>query len=129
MSEMTDFLEDELLNHTFRNVTFTSPTTVFAALFTSATDDTGGGTEVATGSYARQAITFGAPSPAGTIANSATITFPTATASWGTVTHFAIFDAVTTGNMLMHSPLNVSKTIDTDDTAEFAVGALTVVFA
>lgn len=129
MSAMTDYLEDKLLNHTFRNIAFTSPTTVYLALFTSAPGETGGGTEVSGGDYARQSITFGAPSPSGTIKNSADITFPTATADWGTITHVAIFDASTGGNMLVYGALTTSKTVGTGDTFKVSANNLTVTFA
>lgn len=128
MSEMTNYLEDALVNHVFRNTALTSPTTVYVALFTAAPGEAGGGTEVSDGSYARQAITFAAPSN-GTISNTGTITFPTATGSWGTVTDFAILDAASGGNMLMYSPLDASKTVGNGDTATFAGSALTVTFA
>lgn len=124
-SAFSDYLEAALLNHVFRNTPMTSPTTVYLALYTAAPTDAGGGTEVSGGAYARQAITFGAPS-GGAIQNSATVTFPTATANWGTVTHFGIFDAVSAGNLLDWDALTTSKAVDTDDTAEFAVGDITV---
>lgn len=126
MAGFSDYLENAALNHFFRNVSTSSPATVYCALFTAAPADSGGGTEVTGGSYARTAITFGAPSPAGTISNSAAVTFPTATAGWGTVTHFAVFDASSGGNQLGWAALGTSKTIASSDTAEFAIGQLTV---
>jgi len=129
MSAMTDYLEDKLLNHTFRNLAFTPPTTVYLALFTAAPGETGGGTEVSGGDYARQAITFGAPSPSGTIKNSADITFPTATADWGTITHVAIMDAATAGNMLVYGALTVQKVVGTGDIFRVTTNNLTVTFA
>ena len=121
MSAMSDYLEDAILNHVFRNTALTSPTTVYAALFTTATTDAGGGTEVSGGGYARQASTFGAPS-SGTITNSADIDFGTASASWGTITHSAIYDALTVGNMLVHGALTASKTVNNGDGFKFAIG-------
>ncbi len=126
MAGLSDYLEDKLLNHTFRNTAYTQAATVYAALFTAAPSDTGGGTEVSGGSYARTAITFGAPSPSGAIANSGAVTFPTATGSWGTVTHFGIFDASSAGNLLAWGALTASKTVGSGDTAEFATGELDV---
>jgi hypothetical protein len=121
----SDYLEDAVLDHVFRNTALTSPTTVYTALYTAAPNDAGGGTEVSGNAYARVASTFGAAS-GGEIANSSAVTFDTATGSWGTVSHFAIFDAATDGNMLAHAALGASKSIAADDTAEFAVGDLTV---
>ena len=89
----------------------------YVALFTTATTDAGGGTEVTGGGYARQLVGLSAASGAGGLtSNAADIVFPTATADWGTVTHVAIMDAATAGNMIMHSPLDASKTIAAGDT-------------
>lgn len=125
----TDQLEIDVLNHVYRNTAYASPTTVYIALFTTATDDGGGGTEVSGGSYARQAITFGAPSPtppSHMISNTAKISFPQATANWGTVTHHAIFDAATGGTMLNQGAVDTPRAINTDDTAVYEIGQLNV---
>lgn len=125
MAAMTDFLEDNLLNHVLRNIAYTSPAGVFVALFTAAPGEGGGGTEVAGGSYARQTPGFGAPA-ANQVANAADITFPVATAGWGTVTHCAVFDAVSGGNMLFYGTLAQAKVVDIGDTFKFLAGNLTV---
>lgn len=122
----TNFLEDKIINHVLRNTAYTQPTTVYVALFTTATDETGAGTEVTGGSYARQSVAFDAPSPAGETQNAAQITFPVATGSWGTVTHFAIMDAVSAGNMLYQAALAVSKVVGIGDQLIFADGALQI---
>jgi len=122
----SNYLEDAVINHFLRNSSVSSPTTVYAALFTSVPSDTGGGTEVTGGSYARVAVTFGAPSPAGTTSNSVEVTYPEATAGWGTVVAFGVFDALTTGNLLYWGDITPSKTVDSGDTARFAVGDLTI---
>jgi len=101
------------------------PATVYVGLYTAAPSDSGGGTEVSGGAYARQAITFSAAA-AGTTNNSAVVTFPTATANWGTITHFALFDASTAGNMLMWSALTTSRVVNTNDIVKFSAGSLTV---
>ena len=125
MAEFTDFMENKIIDHMLRNQAYTPPSTVYVALFTSATSDAGGGTEVSGGSYARQAVTLGAAS-GGASENSADITFPTATADWGTITHVALMDALTGGNMLMHSPLDASKTVNNGDTFKINAGDLDV---
>lgn len=127
--DMTDFLKNALLNEVFRNVDYTPPATVYAALFTDATGDDGSGTEVTGGSYARTAVTFGAPSPDGTIKNSAIATFPVATANWGEVTHVAYFDSAIGGNMLTHGPLVSPKIVNNGDTFRFPVDNLQLDFA
>jgi hypothetical protein len=128
MAEMSNYLENALINATLRNTSYTSPTTVYLALYTDDPTDADTGTEVTGNAYARQAITFGAPSN-GVTSNTAAIEFPQATGSWGTVTHIAIRDALTSGNMLYHSPLDASKTIATGDVFRVAIGSLSVTLA
>ena len=128
MSEISIYLENALINGTLRATTFTAPAAVYVSLHTADPTDAGSGTEVSGGSYARQAATFGAPSN-GASTTTADITYPQATAGYGTVTHIGIFDALTTGNLLYHSPLNTSKTIDTGDIFKITSGSLTVTLA
>lgn len=128
MSEMSNYLENALVNAVLRNTSYTSPAVVYLALYTSDPTDADSGTEVSGNAYARQAITFGAPSN-GVSTNSAAIEFPQATGSWGTVTHVAIRDADTAGNMLFHTPLDASKAIATGDVFRVAIGSLSVTLA
>lgn len=121
----TDYCENKVLDHINGKSSFTMPT-AYVALFTAAPSDAGGGTEVSGGSYARVATSGATWSAAsgGSAANAAAISFPTASASWGTVTHYALFDASSSGNMLRWAALTASKTIGSGDTASFAIGAL-----
>ena len=128
MAEFSNFLENALINAVLRNTSYTSPTTVYVGLFTDDPTDADTGTEVTGGSYARTAVTMGAPSD-GVSTNSADVTFPTATASWGTVTHIGIHDASTSGNLLFHTPLDTSKTIDSGDIFKITTGNLSVTLA
>jgi hypothetical protein len=128
MSEMSNYLENALINVTLRATSYTAPTTVYVSLWTSDPTDAGSGTEVSGGSYARTAVTFAAPSN-GVTTNNADVTFPTATASWGTVGWIGINDALTTGNLLYHTPLDTSKTIDTGDIFKISTGNLSVTLA
>lgn len=128
MAEMSNFLENALINATLRNTSYTSPSTVYLGLFTSDPTDANTGTEVSGGSYARQSITFGAPSN-GVSTNSAAIEFPQATGSWGTVGWIGIMDALTTGNLLYHTPLDASKTIASGDIFKISIGSLSVTLA
>ena len=128
MAELTDYSENAILN-LMRSVAWTA-FAAYVALFTTATTDAGGGTEVTGGAYARQLVGLSAASGAGgSTSNAADITFPTATADWGTVTHVAIMDAATAGNMIMHSPLDASKTIAAGDTFKINAGDLDVTMA
>ena len=128
MAEMSNYLENALINVTLRNTAYTTPTTVYLALYTTDPTDADTGTEVTGGAYARQSITFGAPSN-GVSTNSAAIEFPQCTLSWGTVTHIGIRDALTTGNLLYHTPLDTSKVIATGDIFKIATGSLSVTLA
>lgn len=128
MANFSNYLENALINATLRNTSYASPTTVYVGLFTTDPTDAGTGTEVAGGSYARTAVTFGAPSN-GVASNNADVTFPTATGSWGTVTHVGIHDASTTGNLLYHSSLTASKTVGTGDVFKITSGNLSVTLA
>jgi hypothetical protein len=119
LAALSDYLENAMLNEVLRNVGYTPVATVYLALFTTATTDAGGGTEVTGGSYARQAITFGAAS-GGTCSNTGAVTFTSMPAA--TVTHAAIMDASTAGNMLFHGALTASKTVGAGDTLTFAIG-------
>lgn len=129
----SNYLETALLNHVYGGGDYTRPATVYIALFTAAPTDAGGGTEVTGGSYVRKAVTnnatnfpaavSGAPSSK---TNGTTISFVAATASWGTVVAFGIFDAVSGGNLMNWGDLAVSKLIDVDDIAEFPAGTLVI---
>lgn len=125
---MSNYLENALINATLRNTTYTSVATVYVSLFTSDPTDAGSGAEVSGGSYARTAVTFGAPSD-GVSTNSADVTFPTCTVSWGTVGWIGIHDASTSGNLLYHTELDTSKTIDVGDIFKISSGNLSVTLA
>jgi hypothetical protein len=128
MAEMSNYLENALVNATLRNTAYTSPSAVYLALYTSDPTDADSGTECSGTSYARQSITFGAPSN-GVSTNSAVIEFPQAGGSWGTITHVGIRDASTSGNLLYHTALDASKTIATGDVFRVAIGSLSVTLA
>lgn len=131
----SDYLEQQFLNHLFRTTKFTGPTTVYVSLHTAALTDAGTGAEVSGGSYARVTVTavnanWDVPIVSGTTyqtANTNAVTFPSPTANWGTVTDFGVWDAATTGNLLVAGTLTTSRNIQNGDNApSFAAGALTV---
>jgi hypothetical protein len=128
MAEMSNFLENAVINAVLRNTSYTSPTTVYVGLFTTDPTDAGSGNEVSGGSYARVAVTFGAPSN-GVSTNSAAVEFAQATGNWGTVAFIGLHDALTTGNLLFHTALDTSKTIETGDIFKIAIGSLSVTLA
>lgn len=128
MAEISNYLENALINGTLRGTTYTAPTTTYLALYTNDPTDADTGTEITGGSYVRQAITFSAPSN-GATSNSSAIEFPQATADWGTITHVGIRDAVTSGNLLYHSALDTSKAIANGDIFKITSTNLSVTLA
>ena len=128
MAEMSNFLETALINGTLRGTTYTAPAAVYLGLYTSDPTDANTGSEVAGGSYVRKAITFGAPSN-GVSLNTAAIEFDQATADWGTIGWVGILDAVSTGNLLYYTPLDLAKQIDTGDIFKINISNLSVTLA
>jgi hypothetical protein len=140
MSAKSDYLENKIIDHVFRNRAYSVPTAINVDLFTAAPGETGGGTLVSGGSYA--AVTVGPSDSAwkstqgtttavassgtgGQTMNGSAITYPTPTANWGSITHMALKDQ--SGNYLYHGALTTSKTVNNGDPApSFAADALTV---
>jgi hypothetical protein len=131
----TDYLEDALLKHVFTNTSYTSPTTIYVGLHTSADTDASAGTEVSGSGYARQSASFSVSGTNPTEATtSAAIEFPAATASWGTVSYAAVYDASSGGNRLAWAQLTdpsdfstaLPKTIETGDVFRISAGNLKV---
>jgi len=130
MAEMSNFLENALLNATLNATTYTAPANIYVSLWTSDPTDAGSGTEVSGGSYARTAVSFATASgTSGNVLNDADVTFPTATASWGTVGWIGINDAATSGNLLYHTALDTAKAIDSGDIFKISTGNLSVTLA
>ena len=120
----TNFLETEILDHVFAGAAYTAPSTKYLALFTSAPGETGGGTEVSGGAYARQTVAF--TTSGNTTSNNAAVEFPTATANYGTVTHVGVFDASSSGNLMAYAALSSSKAISTGDVFRVPSGDLDI---
>ena len=128
MSSFTDYTENLVLNYLLTANSVTRPTAWYVGLFTAAPSDTGGGTEVSGNGYARKATgTMTITGTATTATNAAAIEFAAASGgNWGTLTHAAIFDALTTGNMLAWAPLTTSRTINDGDVFRVPASSLTV---
>lgn len=120
---ISNYLENKLLDHFLGTTTYTKPTTVYLALYTVAPSDTGGGTEVTGGSYARQVAAFSAAS-SGTTSNSSNIDFSNMPAC--TVVGIGIHDALTSGNLLVWGTLTANKSLDAGDTLRIASGDLDI---
>ena len=124
---ISNYLENALINHILRNTAYTDPTDVYLALFTSNPDEDGSGTEVSGGSYVRKQLTAAFDAPAsGATANTALIEFVQATATWGLVSHVALFDQSSGGNLLFYGQLSASQQVDDGDTFSIAAGDLDI---
>lgn len=130
MAALSDYAEKLLLDWAMTTGSATRPTAWYVALYTAAPSDSGGGTEVSTGGYTRQAVTFGAASsPGGTTSNTGAVSFTASGANFGTVTHIGIFDNSSGGNLLWHGSMTASKTVNDGDTLEFSIGNIDLTLA
>jgi hypothetical protein len=123
---LSNTFETTVLTWLLTNSSATRPTAWYVALFTSNPDEDASGTEVSTSgtAYARQSVTFSVSG--NTATNTAAIEFPTATASYGTVTHVGVYDASTAGNLIAYAALTTSKAIDTGDVLRLPANDLDV---
>ena len=129
MAALSNFAENEMLDHMLGTGAYTAPSNVFLSLWTSDPTDAGSGTEISGNGYARQDINFGAAS-GGVATSSGVVTFPTASGgSWGNLTHIGLHDAVSSGNLLFHGSLTAAKTISDGDVMQIANGAITITAA
>ena len=128
MSAMSDYLENEILDHILGTGSYTMPTTVYVGLATGSFGDDASGSELTGNNYSRVSASFSAAS-GGTTSNSAAIEFAAATGSWGSVGFFGIFDAASSGNLLIHGAFSSAKTIASGDILRIAAGDLDVTAA
>lgn len=128
MGSFADYWENEILDHIFGKDNYTPPTIYVGLSTTDPGDDASGLAEPSGSAYARVQTSTSDWNTAsgGSLDNANDITFPQATGYWGTITHFALFDAATGGNMLAHGALGQSKSIYSGDTARFEVGDLDI---
>jgi hypothetical protein len=121
---LTNAFETTTLTWLFTTGSATRPTAWYLGLFTSDPGEGGAGTEVSGGGYSREAVTFTVSG--NTATNSGAIEWGAATASWGTVTHIAIMDAASGGNMIASNALTTSKAIGIDDIIRVPAGDLDI---
>lgn len=129
MGSFGNYWENELLDHAFNKGAYTAPEEIWVALSKAdPTDDGSGLSEHSGDAYARAETSAGDWNTAsgGVITSAADIEFSTATSDWGTLTHFALYDASSAGNMLGHAALNASRTINNGDSCKFSAGDLSV---
>lgn len=125
MANCKNFIINTLLNSALVNTAYTGPSPLFIALYTAAPSASAGGTEVTGGDYTRGTVAYSV-STAQTTANVATVTFPVASAGWGTVSGWAITDALTSGSQLFFGSFSTAKVINTGN--QFIVGTGQSVF-
>jgi len=126
MAGFSNYLETEILDHVFAGNAYTAPTTLYLALHTADPAEDGSGAEVSTSgtAYSRQTVTFTVSG--NTATTDAAVEYSTATANFGTVSHVAVWDAATAGNMLAFAALTSSKTIETGDVFRVPAGDLDI---
>lgn len=140
MAALTNYMENKVLDAWLRAQAFTFPSSSHVGLFTVAPNEAGGGTEVTAGGYQRAQVTnslanwagtqgsgttAASTGTGGTTSNNVAVTFPVATADWGTVVAFGVFDSATLGNLLFYAALTTPRSITNGSTASFAPGSLT----
>ena len=128
MSALSDYLELKFLDHFTGTASTSAPSAVYLGLSTASLQDDNSGTELTGNNYSRKAITFASAS-SGSIASNAAVEFDAATGSWGSVSHFGIFDAASSGNLLFHGAFSAAKTIASGDVLKVASGSLTITAA
>ena len=120
---LSDYLENKVLDHFLGTKAYTMPATVYIALYTAAPNDAGCGTEATGGSYARQTATFSAAS-GGATSNDTNIDFASMPAA--TIVAIGVHDAITSGNLLVWGTLSSNKALDAGDTLRIATGDLDI---
>lgn len=138
MSKFSDYLEEKIIETTLRGAVMPAPSSIYIALFTGdPTDANVTSNEVSVAAwpaYARQDAAAGAaiatgwtPSSNGVSSNAKVSTFAANNGVAAiTITHLALYDSQSGGNMLYHAPLVSSKTLQVGDVLSFGIGALTV---
>lgn len=129
MADMTDILEDKVINHFFRN-TSQGVSSAYLALYSVAPTDSTQGTELsATNGYTRStAITFSAPS-GGSTSNTDTKTFTASGGAWSAIAAHALCASATPGTNDAHMyEVVAGPTLGDGDSYEFGAGDITLSF-
>lgn len=130
MGSLSDYAENKLLDHLLKTAAFTVPSNIYVALSTANPLDTGAGMAEPVGNgYARTACNVWDAAASREASNTSVVTFPAATGAWGTITHWALFDASTGGNMLAHGSLSVANAVVNGNVVSYAAGQLSLVWA
>ena len=124
MSQFTNYSENKIYDLMYRGVSWTPPAALYMALHTASPGETGAANELSGSGYARAAVIMAAPAD-GSGSNSADVSFPAPTASWGTITHFSLWDAISGGNALAYGTLTASKVVGTGEIVKCLISNLT----
>ena len=125
MSNLSDYAENKLLDHLLGTTTYTAPTTVYIGLATQSFTDANSSVELTGNNYARKSIAFD-DAASGATDNTSAVEFNAATGSWGSVSHFGIFDQSSGGNLLLHGAFQNPKTIASGDVLKIDAGDLDI---
>lgn len=128
MSAMSDYLENKVLDHVLGTTAYTMPSTVYLGLSTASFNDDNSGTELTGNNYSRITVSF-STAASGTTSNDSTLEFSAATGSWGTVSHWGVFDASSAGNLLIHGAFTASKAIASGDIVRIVSGDIDITAA
>lgn len=128
MSAMSDYLELKFLDHFTGRAATSAPSAVYLGLSTASMNDDNSGTELSGNNYSRKAVTFAAAA-SGSISSNAAVEFDAASGSWGSISHWAIYDASSGGNQLFHGAFTAAKTIGSGDILKVASGSVTITAA
>jgi len=129
MGSASNYLELKLLDHVLKTTSYTVPTNIYIALSTAAPTDTGSAIAEPSGNnYARTVCNSWATAASRSTSNAAGVTFPAASGSWGTIAHYAVFDASSGGNFLGHGALTIPNSVVSGNVVTFAIGAIVVSF-
>jgi hypothetical protein len=127
MGSFSNYLENALLKHVFNGTAYSAPAAVYVALSTADPLDDGSALAEPSGNgYARTQVASWSTASAGQVSNAAQVQFPQATGAWGTITHFALLDAASGGNLLAHAPLAAALSVQTGNAPLFDVGGIVV---
>jgi hypothetical protein len=128
MGGFSNYWENKILDHIFGKSSHTPPAVYIGLSTADPLDDASGLAEPSGNSYARVQTSASdwTIASSGSISIANELIFAEATGDWGTVTHFALFDAETGGNMLCHGELTSARTIISGDKARFIAGDLSV---
>lgn len=119
----TAYTDNKLIDHLLGSGTYTKPS-LYLALYVGNPLTTGAEISTSGSAYVRQSAAF--TISGGTATNTSVIEYPVATTAWGVIDYCAVYDALTSGNMLVTAPLTAAKTIASGDILRFQAATISV---